>query len=112
MQLPSRNMSKTVMNAKLTSNTNTSMASCQQKFVIHNPWEALCVDLIGQHTLKGRDETEIDFMCLAMFDPATSWLKIVELLVVDNPTISTGTRGCKGYGYLWSILNTFTKMVT
>ncbi len=54
------------------------------------------MDLIGPHTLKGKDKAEIDFMCLTMIDPATSWLEIVELLVVDRPTIPTGTRGCKG----------------
>jgi len=43
------------------------------KLVITNPWEALCVDLIGPYTLKGKDGTEIDFMCLTMIDPASSW---------------------------------------
>ena len=66
------------------------------KLVIRNPWEALCVDLIGPYTLKGKDKTEIDFMCLTMIDPATSWLEIVELPVVDRPTIPTGTKGHKG----------------
>eukprot|EP00804_Cyclotella_cryptica_P010824 CCRYP_008760-RA/>CCRYP_008760-RA protein AED:0.09 eAED:0.26 QI:0/0/0/1/0/0/2/0/511 len=51
------------------------------KLVITNPWEALCVDLIGPYTLKGKDGTEIDFMCLTMIDPASSWFDIVELLV-------------------------------
>ena len=60
--------------------------------VIHNPREALC----APYTLKGKDKTEIDFMCLIIIDPVTSWLKNVELLVVDNPTIPKGTRGCKG----------------
>ena len=57
---------------------------------------SVCVDLIGPYTLKGKDKIEIDFMCLTKIDPATSWLKIVELPVVDRPTIPTGTRGCKG----------------
>ena len=61
-----------------------------------NPWQALCVDLIGPYTLKGKDKTEFDFMCLTMIDPATSWLEIVELQVVDKPTIPPGTRGHKG----------------
>ncbi len=47
------------------------------KLVITTPWEALCLDLIGLYTLKGKDGTEIDFMCLAMIDPASSWLEIV-----------------------------------
>ena len=54
------------------------------------------MDLIGPYTLKGKDKTEIDFMCLTMIDPATTWLKIVELPVVDKPTILMGTRECKG----------------
>jgi hypothetical protein len=66
------------------------------KLVIQNPWEALCVDLIGPYTLKGKDKTEIDFMCLTMIDLANSWLEIVELPVVDKPTIPTGTRWHKG----------------
>ena len=52
------------------------------KLVIKNPWEALCVDLIGPYTLKGQDKTEIDFLCLTMIDPTMSRLKIVELPVV------------------------------
>ena len=56
----------------------------------------MCTDLIGPYTLKGKDKTEIDFMCLTMIDPATSWLEIVELPVVDRPTIPSGTKGRKG----------------
>jgi hypothetical protein len=37
--------------------------------------------------LHGKDGTEIDFMCLTMIDPASSWFKIVELPVVElSPT--------------------------
>jgi hypothetical protein len=66
------------------------------KLVMQNPWEALCVDLIGPYTLKGQDGTEIDFMCLTMIDPATSWLEIIELPVVETSAIPTGTREHKG----------------
>ncbi len=37
--------------------------------------------------LRSKDGTEIDFMCLTMIDPASSWFEIVELLVVElSPT--------------------------
>ncbi len=53
------------------------------KLVITTPWKALCVDLIlGPYTLKGKDGSSIDFMCLTMIDPATSWFEIVELPTV------------------------------
>ena len=37
------------------------------------------MDLIGPYTLKAKDKTQIDFMCITMIDPSTSWLEIVEL---------------------------------
>jgi hypothetical protein len=48
------------------------------KIVITVPWRALCVDLIGPYTLKGKDGTIIDFMALTMIDPAISWFEVVE----------------------------------
>ena len=53
------------------------------KLVLTIPWEALCVDLIGPYTIKGKDGSAIDFMCLTMIDPATNWFEIVELPVVE-----------------------------
>ena len=49
------------------------------KIVISTPWEALCVDLVGPYTLKGKDGSSIDFMALTMINPASSWFEIVEL---------------------------------
>ncbi len=57
------------------------------------PWRALCVDLIGPYTLKGKNGSSIDFMCLTMIDPATSWFKIVELPTVTKPTVPTKGKG-------------------
>jgi hypothetical protein len=50
------------------------------------PWKVLCVDLIGPYTLKGKDDSSIDFMCLTMIDPATSRFEIVELPIVAQET--------------------------
>ncbi len=47
------------------------------KLVIMTPWKALCVHLIGPYTFKGKDSTSIDFMCLTMIHPATSWFETV-----------------------------------
>jgi hypothetical protein len=41
------------------------------------------MDLIGPYTLKGKDGSSIDFMCLTMINPTTSWFEIVELPTVD-----------------------------
>jgi hypothetical protein len=59
------------------------------------PWKALYVDLIGPYTLTGKDGSSIDFMCLTMIDPATSWFEIVELPSVDKVTFPTSGKGKK-----------------
>ena len=56
------------------------------------------MDLIGPYTLKGKDKTVIDFTCITMIDPATSWFEIAELLI-SQPSeldIPMGTKGQKG----------------
>ena len=54
------------------------------------PWHTLCVDLIGPYTIKGKDRSEIDFMCLTMIDAATGWFEVVELLVIEKPLLQNG----------------------
>jgi hypothetical protein len=56
------------------------------KLVIMTPWKVFCVDLIGPYTLIGKDGLSIDFMCLTMINPTTSWFKIVELPTVNLET--------------------------
>ena len=63
--------------------------------VITTPWEALCINLISPYTLKGKDGTEIDFMCLTMIAPASSWFKIVELPVMETITPIESKNGTK-----------------
>jgi hypothetical protein len=66
------------------------------KLVITTPWKALCVDLIGPYTLKGKDRSSIDFMCLTMFDPTTCWFEIVELsTVAQETTVPPAGKGKK-----------------
>eukprot|EP00804_Cyclotella_cryptica_P029197 CCRYP_005341-RD/>CCRYP_005341-RD protein AED:0.37 eAED:0.37 QI:0/0/0/1/0/0/5/0/743 len=73
----------------------TKYGKLPTKLAITNPWEALCVDFIGPYTLKGKDKTQIDFMCITMIDPATSWFEIVELPVsqLQKLDIPMGTKG-------------------
>jgi hypothetical protein len=70
------------------------------KLVITTPWRALCVDQVGPYALKGTDGSSIDFMCLSMIDPATSWFKIVELSTVrvTVPKVGKGKKAtCLDY---------------
>ena len=76
--------------------TQAKVRKLSTKLVITNPWETLHVDLMVAHTLKGKDKTEIDVMCLTMIDPASSWFKIVELPVTTDTVIPMDTKGVTG----------------
>jgi hypothetical protein len=58
-------------------------------------WRALYVDLIGPYTLKDKDGSSIDFMCLTMIDLATSCFEIVELPTVTKLMVPTKGKGKK-----------------
>ena len=54
------------------------------------PWKQVCVDLIGPYTVKAKDGTILDFMCLIMIDPTTSWFEIMELPLCDVTYVRKG----------------------
>jgi hypothetical protein len=64
------------------------------KLVITTPWKVLCVDLVGPYTLNGKNGSSIDFMCLTMINPATSWFEIVDLptVRVTVPKVGKGKK--------------------
>ena len=60
------------------------------KIATVTPWKQVCVDLIGPYTIKAKDKTALDFMCLTMIDPATSWFEIVELPTTEVQVVRDG----------------------
>jgi hypothetical protein len=43
------------------------------------PWEILCVDLIGPYTIKRKGKEPLKLWCITMIDPATSWFEMKEI---------------------------------
>ena len=78
-----REFTKTCRSCQINKRRKLKYGKLTTKFVISKPWEALCVDLIGPYTLKGKDGTQLDFMCLTMIDPASSWFEMVELPLTE-----------------------------
>ena len=78
-----RSFVKTCKTCQVQKRKKQKFGKLPTKQVIDKPWEYLCVDLIGPYTLKGKDGSVVDFMCLTMIDPASSWFEIVELPVKD-----------------------------
>jgi hypothetical protein len=75
---------KTCQSCQINKRHSQKYGHLPAKLVTTTPWKALCEDLIGPYTLKGKDGSSIDFMCLAMINPATSWFEIVELPTVTQ----------------------------
>ena len=91
-------MSKPVNLVRSTRKKNLKYGKLPPKLVVDSPWECLCVDLIGPYALRGKEGSEIDFMCLTMIDPDTSLFEMVELPVTDDSVSPTGTKQniCQG----------------
>jgi hypothetical protein len=83
MRTTIRSITKSCKTCQINKKGSLQYGHLPSKIVISTPWDALCVDLIGPYTLKGKDGSSIDFMALTMIDPASSWLEVVEL-----PTIT------------------------
>ncbi len=92
-----RRYAKTCQSCQINKRHSKKYGHLPPKLVITTPWKAFCVDLIGPYTLKGKDGSSIDFMCLlTMIDPATSWFEIVELPTVDlKTTVPPAGKGKK-----------------
>jgi hypothetical protein len=53
----------------------------------------LNVDFISQYTLKGKDYTSINFMCLTIVDPTTSRFNNIQLPMVTKLTVPNMDKG-------------------
>ncbi len=87
---------KTYQSCQISKRHSQKYGHLPPKLVITIPWKVLCVDLIDPYTLKGKDGSSIDFMCLTMIDPTTSWFEIVELpTVTQETTVPPAGKGKK-----------------
>ncbi len=84
MRTTIRSLTKSCRSCQINKRRSQKYGHLPPKTVITNPWECLCVDLIGPYTLKGKDNFQIDFMALTMIDPASSWFEIAELPTVKQ----------------------------
>ncbi len=84
MRTTIRSLTKSCRSCQVNKRRSQKYGHLPPKTVITNPWECLCVDLIGPYTLKGKENLQIDFMALTVIDPTFSWFEIAELPVVKQ----------------------------
>jgi hypothetical protein len=44
-----------------------------------NPWDTICVDLVGPYSVTTKDDKEITLLAMTICDPATGWFEIAEI---------------------------------
>jgi hypothetical protein len=84
MRTTIRSLTKSCKSCQVNKRRSRKYGHLPPKTVYTITWECLCVDLIGPYTLKGKDNSQVDFMALTMMDPASSWFKIAESPVVKQ----------------------------
>jgi hypothetical protein len=62
MRTTIRSLTKSCRSCQINKRRSREYGHIPPKTVITNPWECLCVDLIGSCTLKGKDNSQIDFL--------------------------------------------------
>jgi hypothetical protein len=84
MRTTIRSLTKSCKSCQVNKRRSRKYGHLPPKTVYTIPWECLCVDLIGPYTLKGKDNSQIDFMALTMINPTSSWFKIAKLPIVEQ----------------------------
>ena len=72
-------------------NSVQSCASCQrnkwkskkyghlpEKEAEAQPWDNICIDLIGPYTIRRKGQNDLICKCVTMIDPATGWFEILQ----------------------------------
>jgi hypothetical protein len=87
-----RSLTMSCRSCQINKRRNLKYGHLPPKTIITNPWECLCVNLIGPYTLKCKDNLQIEFMALTMINPASSWFEIAELPVTAQLRRQTVNR--------------------
>ena len=68
-----------------------------EKVAEADPWDVLCIDLIGPYTIKLKNKTKkpLTLWALTMIDPATGWFEMWEIKTksADSVAMSLNKRG-------------------
>ena len=58
---------------------NQKYGKLPAKTAEENPWDTLCVDLIGPYKIKRKGKKQLILHCLTMIDPVTGWFEMAQI---------------------------------
>jgi predicted aspartyl protease len=59
--------------------TNQKYGKLPPKEAESNPWDTLCVDLIGPYKIRRKGKKDLVLWCLTMIDPVTGWFEMAQI---------------------------------
>ena len=67
------------------------------------PWDVLCVDLIGPYSIKStkKPKTDLNLLAVTMIDPATGWFEIKEIPNKESYTVAEAVEQTWFARYPW-----------
>ena len=71
------------------------------------PWDKLCVDLIGPYTLKRKGKQALKLWCVTMIDPATGWFEMKQISDKEATTIANKVEQTWLTRYPWPTMITY-----
>jgi Integrase zinc binding domain len=71
------------------------------------PWDKLCVDLIGPYTLKRKSKVSLKFWCVTMIDPATGWFEMKQINDKEATTVAIIVETTWLTRYPWPTMITY-----
>ena len=71
------------------------------------PWEKLCVDMIGPYKLRRKKKTDLTLQAVTMIDPATGWFEIVETNTKSSDVIANKVEMTWLTRYPWPTMITY-----
>ena len=64
---------------QLTKRTKKKYGKLPEKQAEAEPWDKLCVDLIGPYKFPRKQKSTLTLWCVMMIDPATGWFEIKQI---------------------------------
>jgi hypothetical protein len=86
-----RHLSKSLL-CQSAKTTNQKYGKLPAKLAEENPWDTLCVDLIGPYKIQRKRKTDIKLWYLPMIDPATGWFEMEQF---ENKTAAEVANICE-----------------
>ena len=73
---------------QVTKRTQRKYGHLPPKEAEYQPWETLCVDLIGPYTIPRKHAKPLSLWCVTMIDPATGWFECKEITTKQADVIA------------------------